>query len=111
MKALQKDRTRRYQTASDFARDIQRYLNDEPIEARRPSLFDRTTKWARRHQAVVWSAMATLILAVIGLAVSTVLIMGAYRREQEQYAAWPTGSGPALKSGRPHSATISTPPT
>ena len=35
MKALEKDRTRRYQTASDFARDIQRYLADEPIEARR----------------------------------------------------------------------------
>ena len=36
MKALQKDRTRRYQTASDFARDIERYLHDEPVEARPP---------------------------------------------------------------------------
>jgi WD40 repeat protein/serine/threonine protein kinase len=84
-KALQKDRTRRYQTASDLAQDIQRHLNDEPIEARRPSMFDRTTKWTRRHQAVVASAIVTLIVAVIGLAVSTVLIMGAFRREQEQH--------------------------
>jgi serine/threonine protein kinase len=37
MKALEKDRTRRYQTANDFARDIQRYLADEPVEARRPT--------------------------------------------------------------------------
>ena len=37
MKALEKDRTRRYQTANDFARDIQRYLDDEPVEACPPS--------------------------------------------------------------------------
>ena len=41
MKALEKDRTRRYQTANDFARDIQRHLADEPIEARPPALADR----------------------------------------------------------------------
>jgi tetratricopeptide (TPR) repeat protein len=60
MKALQKDRTRRYQTASDFARDIQHYLNDEPIEARPPTPFDRAAKWARRHRTIVWSAAASV---------------------------------------------------
>ena len=55
MKALEKDRTRRYQTASDFARDIQRYLADEPIEARRhdstasgwPNGAAATARWCR----------------------------------------------------------------
>jgi serine/threonine protein kinase len=47
MKALEKDRTRRYQTADDFARDIERYLNDEPIEARPPTLAGRAARWAR----------------------------------------------------------------
>ena len=41
MKALEKDRTRRYQTANDFARDIQRYLDDEPVEACPPSTVYR----------------------------------------------------------------------
>ena len=60
MKALEKDRTRRYQTASDFARDIQRYLADEPIEARRPTLRDRLAKWARRHRTIVSSGTVSV---------------------------------------------------
>ena len=61
MKALEKDRTRRYQTASDFARDIQRYLADEPIEARRPTLRDRVAKWGRRHRTIVSTATVFLL--------------------------------------------------
>ena len=60
MKALEKDRTRRYETASDFAHDIQRYLADEPIEARRPALRERLAKWARRHRKIVSSAAVFL---------------------------------------------------
>jgi dipeptidyl aminopeptidase/acylaminoacyl peptidase len=74
MKALEKDRARRYQTASDFARDIQRYLHDEPIEARPPTLSDRAAKWARRHRTVLGSVVALLVLATLILAVSVVLI-------------------------------------
>ena len=39
MKALEKDRNRRYESASGFAADVQRYLNDEPVEAKQPRLF------------------------------------------------------------------------
>ncbi len=75
MKALEKDRTRRYQTASDFARDIQRYLADEPIEARRPTPRDRLAKWARRHCTIVSSgvfsafggAAAAILLGIVVL--------------------------------------------
>ena len=50
MKALEKDRTRRYDTANGFARDIQRYLADEVVEARPPSAGYRLKKFVRRHK-------------------------------------------------------------
>ncbi|MGA2257366.1 MAG: serine/threonine-protein kinase [Thermoguttaceae bacterium] len=65
MKALQKDRSRRFQTASEFARDIERYLANEPIHARPPTLSDRAAKWARRHRPLVWSAVVLLVLGTL----------------------------------------------
>jgi len=52
MKALEKDRTRRYETAKDFADDVQHYLTDQPIEARAPSTLYRFRKLVRRYRAV-----------------------------------------------------------
>ncbi len=49
LKALEKDRSHRYQTAAELARDVGHYLAHEPIEARRPSLANRVGKWALRH--------------------------------------------------------------
>jgi serine/threonine protein kinase len=60
MKALEKDRNRRYETASGFAMDVQRYLHDEPVEACPPSRLDRVHKFARRNKAGL--AFASLIL-------------------------------------------------
>jgi serine/threonine protein kinase len=56
MKALEKDRTRRYETANGLARDIQRYLADEVIEARPPSVGYRVSKFVRRHKGQVIAA-------------------------------------------------------
>jgi hypothetical protein len=50
MKALEKDRTRRYESASGFAADIQRYLNNEPVIARPPSFSYRVRKFVRKHR-------------------------------------------------------------
>ena len=50
MKALEKDRTRRYETANGLARDIERYLDDEPVEACPPSATYRLRKFARKHR-------------------------------------------------------------
>ena len=50
MKCLEKDRTRRYETANGLAMDIRRYLNNEPITARPPSSSYRFQKWARRNK-------------------------------------------------------------
>ena len=56
MKALEKDRTRRYETANGFARDIQRYLADEVVEARPPSRGYRLKKFVRRNKGQVIAA-------------------------------------------------------
>jgi serine/threonine protein kinase len=59
MKALEKDRGRRYESASAFAADVERYLNDEPVQACPPSTWYRFRKFARRKKAAL--AAATLI--------------------------------------------------
>jgi tetratricopeptide (TPR) repeat protein/serine/threonine protein kinase len=65
MKALDKDRNRRYETASAFAADVQRYLNDEPVSACPPSASYRLRKFARRHKSAL--AVAGLILFFVAL--------------------------------------------
>jgi WD40 repeat protein/serine/threonine protein kinase len=77
MKALEKDRNRRYETASSFAADVQRYLHDEPVQACPPSTVYRFRKFARRNKAALMAASAVavaVLLAVAGLAAGTVLV-------------------------------------
>ncbi len=71
MKALEKDRTRRYETASGLARDIQRYLDDEVVEARPPSTGYRFGKFVRRHRAQVIGAGLVLLVLLAGIAGTT----------------------------------------
>jgi serine/threonine protein kinase len=70
MKCLEKQRDRRYETANGLARDIQRYLADEVVEARPPSAGYRLRKFARKHRAALASATAIAALLVAGLSVS-----------------------------------------
>jgi tetratricopeptide (TPR) repeat protein len=62
LKALQKNPADRYATAQELAEDLRRYLKDEPIRARRPSLAQRAGRWSRRHQPLVWSAAVGVII-------------------------------------------------
>jgi serine/threonine protein kinase len=71
MKALEKDRRRRYETANGLAMDIERYLSNEPVLARPPSRFYRFRKLVRRNQVVFTAAAAVTAALVIGLGVST----------------------------------------
>ncbi len=69
MKALEKDRNRRYQTANGLALDIERYLNDEEVRARPPSTFYRVQKLYSRNKRVVIAMLAitfALMLGIIG---------------------------------------------
>jgi serine/threonine protein kinase/tetratricopeptide (TPR) repeat protein len=77
MKCLEKDRNRRYESASALARDVQRYLTDEPVLACPPSGLYRFRKFARRNRgrlAAAGLSGALLVATVAGLAVSNVLI-------------------------------------
>jgi len=87
MKALEKDRSGRYESASAFAADVERYLANEPIEARPPTLADRVAKWARRHRPLVWSAVLISLVTLVASTASLVLISGAYERERREHAA------------------------
>jgi serine/threonine protein kinase/tetratricopeptide (TPR) repeat protein len=68
LKAMEKDPADRYATAQELAGDLDRFLKDEPIRAKRPSLVQWSRKWARRHRPVVWSAAAALLVTLVGLA-------------------------------------------
>ena len=67
MKALDKDRTRRYDTASKFAEDVQHYLDDEPVLACPPSRRYRLQKLFRRHQRMFFAIMAVIVALSMGL--------------------------------------------
>ncbi len=68
-KALEKEPDRRYESAADFAQDLERWLTSDPIHARPPSAAYLTTKFVRRHRTLVLSALAIFvtILASLGL--------------------------------------------
>jgi serine/threonine protein kinase len=73
MKCLEKDRTRRYETANGLAMDIQRHLNNEPIVARPPSGIYRFQKMVRRNKLAVGAAVAVAAALIVGLTLSTLL--------------------------------------
>jgi serine/threonine protein kinase len=84
LKALAKNPADRYATAGALAADLQRFLDDKPILARRPSLAERAAKWSRRHRPVVVAALVLLLMGVMVLGVSTLLIAQAYGRERQK---------------------------
>src|SRR5262245_11796862 len=71
MKALEKDRNRRYETANGLARDLQHYLADEPVEACPPSAGYRLRKAARKHKKPLAVAAAFGVLLLAGFALVT----------------------------------------
>jgi serine/threonine protein kinase len=71
MKCLEKDRNRRYESASSLARDIERHLHDEPVQACPPSIPYRLKKYIRKHKAAA-AFIGLLLASVAGLAVSNI---------------------------------------
>ncbi len=71
MKALEKDRTRRYETASAFAADVRHYLNDEAVVACPPSAGYRFRKFARRNRATIATTTTIAIALIAGAGVAT----------------------------------------
>src|SRR5208283_2300757 len=71
MKALEKDRARRYETANGLARDVQRYLADEPVEACPPKASYRLKKMLRRNKGPVLATVLVLLALLAGTAGAT----------------------------------------
>jgi len=87
VKALEKDRTHRYESASAFAADVQHYLDSEPIDARPPSTAYRLHKFAARHRAALVTSTLVLATLITGLVVSTwmaIRLQSALRRIQAE---------------------------
>ena len=89
MKCLEKDRNRRYETANSLARDIERYLHDEPVQACPPSAAYRFRKFARRNKAALIAlstVVGSLMALVVGLAISNRLITAERNQKAEALA-------------------------
>ncbi len=84
MRALEKDRVRRYETASALARDIQRYLAGDPVEAGPPSATYRVRKFARKYRPWLFAAAAFAALLV---AATAVRLWQAFRATRAELAA------------------------
>jgi len=79
MKSLEKDRTRRYETANELAADVARHLGDEPVLAGPPSVRYRLRKFVRRKRALVTGIAAVLFVLIAGIVVSTIFAVGQAR--------------------------------
>jgi serine/threonine protein kinase/tetratricopeptide (TPR) repeat protein len=87
MKCLEKDRSRRYETANGLARDIERYLGNEPVEACPPSTWYRLTKTARKHCKLCLTAGAFMLLLIGGAMLASWLAVRARFAERQAIEA------------------------
>ncbi|HEY1380751.1 MAG TPA: serine/threonine-protein kinase, partial [Gemmataceae bacterium] len=84
-KAMAKAPDERYATARELAEDLQRFLEDRPIRARRPSLWQKGRKWARRNEPVVWGlALFTALAPLASLLGTVVYAFKAKEQERER---------------------------
>ena len=98
MKCLEKDRNRRYETASSLALDLQRHLTDQPVEACPPSALYRFRKFARRNKAQL--AGASILVAALLIAVSGIGWAVRDRSAREAEAARQQGERQAKVAGQ-----------
>jgi len=88
MKAIEKDRTRRYETATGFARDIQRYLEGDPVEAGPPTATYKIKKFAKKHRVALATIGAFAFLLVAATAISAGLAFWANRERARAEMNW-----------------------
>jgi hypothetical protein len=84
LKAMAKSVEERYATAQELADDLHRFLRQESILARRPTLAQRARKWLRRHPSVLVAGSVLLVLLAVGSFISAGVIRGAYERERQR---------------------------
>lgn len=78
LKSIDKDPRRRYQSADELCEDLERFIQDEPIKARRISLAERCARWARRNKSLA-ATLAVLITVVTSVAIGSTIMAGYFR--------------------------------
>jgi predicted nucleic acid-binding protein len=98
---------KRYVRVGELALDLQRFLEDQPIRARRPTLLDRAAKWVRRHRAAAASAAATVVILLVTTAAAGLLVATKQRPRRdlavaarEREAAWRRHAEDLAEQGR-----------
>jgi tetratricopeptide (TPR) repeat protein len=74
LKAMAREPEGRYQTAQEMADDLRRFLEGQPILARRPSLCERAVRWSRRHRATIGATLAVLVMGFAGLLAALIVL-------------------------------------
>jgi eukaryotic-like serine/threonine-protein kinase len=82
-KAIERGPAHRYATASDLAADLQRFLDDEPIHARRQTLLEHSVRWARQHKPLA-ASLLTLALVLVTVAVGSTIAAMKYQRVAQE---------------------------
>jgi hypothetical protein len=100
MKAMDKDRTRRYQSAQGLADDVKRFLQNEPIEAGPTRFSYRFIKFARRHRALITASAIALVLLMLGLVGTSQGLIWALRERDRAQQAERTAAENAAKTKR-----------
>jgi serine/threonine-protein kinase len=83
-KAMARDSSARYGSAAEVAEEVRRWLADEPVRAYPDPLPQRLARWGRRHRAAVLAASSVMVMAVLGLSISTAMVWAEQRRTAEQ---------------------------
>lgn len=100
LKAISKLPGERYATAQQMADDLQHWLEDKPILARPPTLWDQAAKWQRRHRTLVRAVVVFLVLAGLGSLATTSIILRQQAEVTAAYHAEKLQRGAAEKSFR-----------
>ncbi len=98
MKCLEKDRARRYETASGVSADLKRYLDNEPVVARPPSTVYQFHKFVRRHRGAVAAASAVAVALILGLGFATFAFVRERQARLKQAAAEKAGQAETVKA-------------
>ncbi len=84
-KAIDRDPARRYQTAAELAADLQRFLSDEPVRARRTSAVEHFARWGRRNRGLA-ASLSAIALLLVALAAGSLIAAGYFRQQKELQA-------------------------
>jgi len=98
LKAIEKNPDERYSTAAELSEDLQAFLEDRPIKAKPPTLFQRTAKWSRRHKPLVWSASLSIVFLMVAGLILLAISNQVVTKERNQKAAALTQRTTALSA-------------